>query len=143
VFCAVALGVIATAPVILLVGEPLRRYCLRQHRLPRVISNPVLIAVTAPERWALDQVRGLNRGGRGFGRRRGTLPPPAGVREPRRPKPGAPAGAIALVEPKQELQVIPILKALPPALSKPVRRVGSVLRRMARALRLRVIPRRA
>jgi len=143
VFCAVTLGVIATAPVILLVGEPLRQYCLRQHRLTRVVSNPVLIAVTAPERWALDQVRGLRWGGRGFGRRRGDWPPPAGVREPRRPKPGAPAGAIALAEPKLELRVIPTLKALPPALSKPVRRIGSVIRRMARIVRLRVIPRRA
>jgi hypothetical protein len=137
VFCAVTLGVIATAPVILLVGEPLRRYCLRRHRLVRVISNPVLIAVTAPERWAIDQVRGLTSGGPG--KRRGNWPPPAGVREPRRPKPAAPAGAIALAEPKQQVRMTPILKALPPALAEPVRRVRSVLVRMARAVRLRVI----
>lgn len=143
VFCAVTLGVIATAPVMLLAGEPLRRYCLRQHRLTHVTSHPVLIAVTAPERWALDQVMGLRSGGRGSGRRPGNGPPPAGVREPRRPKPGAPAGAVALAEPKQELRAIPTLKALPPALSEAVRRVGSVLRRTARVLRLRVSPRRA
>jgi len=153
VFCTVTLAVIAVAPVIVLVGEPLRRYYLRRlsppplpmrpagalsrfglrrgvlrrtarrgrpvtgqarvglgdGRLPprssagwrrrslaRVIANPVLIALTAPERWAIDQVGGLSSGGRGFGRfgrRGGNWPPPAGVREPRRPKPTAPAGA--------------------------------------------------
>jgi hypothetical protein len=134
--------VIATSPVILVVGEPLRRYCLRRHRLMRVIAHPVLIAVTAPERWAIDQAQGFRAGGRGFGWRRGDSPPEAGVREPRRPKPGSPAGAIALAEPKQQLRAIPMLKALPPALSKAVRRAGSVLRRRARLPRLRLIPRR-
>jgi hypothetical protein len=142
-FSAITLAVIATAPVTLVVGEPLRRYCLRRHRLARVISHPVLIAVTAPERWAIDQVRSFRTGDRGFGRRRGNSPPEAGVREPRRPKPSAPAGAIALAEPKQQLRVIPMLKAVPPALSEPVRRVGSVLLRTARMLRLRITPRRA
>ncbi len=199
VFCTVTLAVIAVAPVIVLVGEPLRRYYLRRlsppplpmrpagalsrfglrrgvlrrtarrgrpvtgqarvglgdGRLPPrssagwrrrslarvIIANPVLIALTAPERWAIDQVGGLSSGGRGFGRfgrRGGNWPPPAGVREPRRPKPTAPAGAIALAEPRQQHRVIPILKAFPPALSKPARRVGSFLDRMAVVLRLRV-----
>jgi hypothetical protein len=142
-FSAITLAVVATAPVVLVAGEPLRRYCLRQHRLMRVTSHPVLIAMTAPERWAIDQVRSLSAGGRGFGRRRGNRPPPAGVREPRRPRPGAPAGAIALAEPKQQVRVIPMLKALPPELSEHVRRIGSVLRRTARVLWLRIIPRRA
>lgn len=201
VFCAVTLAVIAVAPVIVLVGEPLRRYYLRRLSRPRlrmrsagvlsrfglqrgvlrrtarrgrpatgqaraglgdgrlshrssagwrgrslavVIANPVLIALTAPERWAIDQVGGLSSGGSGgrgfgrFGRRGGNWPPPAGVREPRKPKPNAPAGAIALAEPRQQHRVIPILKAFPPALSKPARRVGSFLGRMAGVLRLRV-----
>jgi hypothetical protein len=107
-----------------------------------IIANPVLIALTAPERWVIDQVGGLSSrgfGGGRFGRRGGNWPPPAGVREPRRPKPNAPAGAIALAEPRQQHRPIPILKALPPALSEPARRVGSFLgRRMAE---LRVIRR--
>jgi hypothetical protein len=106
-----------------------------------IMANPVLIALTAPERWAINHVRGLSSGGRGlgrFGRWRGNGPPPAGVREPRRPVPSAPAGAIALAEPRQQQRVIPILMALPPALSEPVRRAGSFLRRVARVLRLRV-----
>jgi hypothetical protein len=199
VFCAVTLAVIAAAPVVVVVGEPLRRYYLRRFsrpparmrsrgvlsrlglqrgvlsrtarrwrpvtgearaglgdgRLPRrsgagwrvrslarvILANPVLIALTAPERWAIDQVGGLRSGGRGFGRsgrRGGNGPPPAGVREPRRPNPNAPAGALALAEPRQQLRVIPILKAFPPALSKPASRVGSFLGRMAGVPRLLV-----
>jgi hypothetical protein len=155
VFCAVTLAVIALAPVIVLVGEPLRRHYLRRlSRPPRrglarvVIANPVLIALTAPSRWAIDQVGGLRSGGSGrrgfgrFGRRRsqdgGDWPPLAGVREPRRPKPNAPAGAIALAEPRQQHRAIPILKALPPSLSEPVRRIGSRLGRMGAVLRSRV-----
>src|SRR5215469_14515307 len=164
-FCAVTLVVIALSPVIVLAGEPLRRYYLRrftgpplrprsadvmsrtnlQRSLARiVIVNPVLTALTAPTRWAIDQVAGLGFGGlsgRRFGRfgRRGGNDgggwPPAQVREPRRPKPNAPAGAIALAEPRQQRPAIPILKALPPALSEPVRRVGSRLRWMASVLR--------
>lgn len=176
-FCAVTLAVISLAPVIVLVGEPLRRYYerrlsrppwrlrsadvlsragLRRGSLRRtarrglahvVITNPVLIALTAPGRWAMDRVGGLSSGGSGqrglgrFGRRGGhggDWPPPAGVREPRRPKPIAPAGAIALVEPRQQRRATPILKALPPALSEPVRRVGSRLSRMAGVVRVRV-----
>jgi len=146
--------VIAVAPVIVFLGEPLRRYYLRRLSRPPVavwrrrslarmlIGNPLLIALTAPERWAIDLVG--SSGGRGFGRlgRRGGWPPPAGVREPRRPKPDTPAGAVALAEPRQQHRVIPILKALPPALSEPARRVGSFLGRMAGVRRMRVTRRR-
>jgi len=163
VFCAVTLAVIALAPVIVLVGEPLRRYCLRRlgrqpwrlragwrgHVLARaVVANPILITLTAPGRWAIDQVggrravgprgRGFRRFGRWGSQDGGDGPSTAGVREPRRPKPDAPAGAIALAEPRQEQRAIPILKALPPSLSEPVRRIRARLGRMARALRLRV-----
>jgi hypothetical protein len=152
-FCAVTLAMIALAPVIVLVGEPLRRHYRRRLSGPPrrvlvarvVIMNPVLIALTAPSRWAIDQVGGRwpgRSGGRGFGRfgRRsgqdgGDWPPSAGVREPRRPKPNAPAGAIALAEPRQHRRVIPIVKALPPSLSEPVRRVGSRLSRLGAVLR--------
>ena len=163
VFCVVTLGTVALAPVVVLAGEPLRRYYLRQlRRAPSpsfsnqgwqrrrlgwvIIANPVLIALTAPERWALDQVRGLTLAGsgrrgfggfgfgrRGFGRfggRGGNGPPPDGVREPRRPLPSAPAGAIALAEPRVQRRVIPVLKALPPAVSEPVRRAGSSVRQL-------------
>ena len=159
---AVTLAVIALAPVIVLVGEPLRRYYLRQLSRPPqlgcqwysvswrpvglarvVIANRVLIALTAPGRWAMDRVGGRGSGGSGggsFGWRRGQGGggwPPAGTREPRRPKPTAPAGAVALAEPRQQHRIIPIRKALPRALSEPVRRVGSRLRRMAGVLRAR------
>jgi hypothetical protein len=153
-FCAVTLAAIVLAPVIVLVGEPLRRYYLRglrrngdgwrRHGLARVvIANPVLIALTAPGRWAMNRVAGPGPGdsGRGgFGWRRGRGGggwPPTGTREPRRPKPAAPAGAVALAEPRPPRRFIRIRLALPPAFSKPVRRVGSHLRRIAGALRTR------
>ena len=149
-FCAVTLAVVAAAPVIVLAGEPLRRYAERRLSWPQrrtaqvVIANPVFIALTAPERWAIDQASRLSAGGSGGGSgrfgRRGGGPPPAGVREPRRPKPAAPAGAIALAEPQQQLRVVPILKALPAALSRPVRRIGSLLRSVAAVMRLRSRP---
>jgi hypothetical protein len=62
----------------------------------RVLANPLWIALTAPARWLLDRVRpraGARRG------RDGNGPPGAGVREPRRPLPDLPAGAMALPEP--------------------------------------------
>ncbi len=59
----------------------------------RVLFNPLWIALTAPARWLLDRVR-PRAGGRG-----GNGPPGAGVREPRRPLPDLPAGAMALPEP--------------------------------------------
>jgi len=60
----------------------------------RVLANPLWIALTAPARWLLDRVRP-----RAGGRRGGNGPPGAGVREPRRPLPDLPAGAMALPEP--------------------------------------------
>jgi hypothetical protein len=67
----------------------------RDHKVaPRVLANPLWIALTAPARWLLDRVR--PRAGRGRG---GNGPPGAGVREPRRPLPDLPAGAMALPEP--------------------------------------------
>ena len=145
-FCAVTVAMIALAPVIVLVGEPLRTFYLRRLSRPRsrsasaralaraVIANPVLIALTAPGRWAIGQVGGMRSGGSGDG----DWPPPAGVREPRQPRPNAPAGAIALAEPKQRHRTIPILKALPLALSEPVHRCRSRLARISSALRATV-----
>lgn len=59
------------------------------------LTNPVWIALTAPSRWLFDRLRPRvgGRGGNGNG------PPGAGVREPRRPLPDLPAGAMALPEP--------------------------------------------
>jgi hypothetical protein len=62
----------------------------------RVLANPLWIALTAPARWLLDRVRPWAGGRRGRG---GNGPPGAGVREPRRPLPDLPAGAMALPEP--------------------------------------------
>jgi hypothetical protein len=62
----------------------------------RVVTNPLWIALTAPMRWLFDRVRPRAGGRRGRG---GTGPPGAGVREPRRPLPDLPAGAMALPEP--------------------------------------------
>ena len=68
-------------------GHPLAR---------RVLANPLWIALTAPARWLLDRIRPRAGGRRGRG---GNGPPSAGVREPRRPLPDPPAGAMALPEP--------------------------------------------
>ena len=62
----------------------------------RVLANPLWIALTAPARWLLDHLRPRAGSGR---RRGGNGPPGAGVREPRRPLPDLPAGAMALPEP--------------------------------------------
>ncbi|HEY5989170.1 MAG TPA: hypothetical protein VIV12_22735 [Streptosporangiaceae bacterium] len=60
------------------------------------LANPVWIALTAPARWIITLARRrVKPNGRG-----GRRPPFAGVREPRRPKPTLPAGAIALPEPR-------------------------------------------
>lgn len=68
----------------------------RDRRLVRrVLANPLWIALTAPSRWLLDRLRPRASGRRG----RGNGPPGAGVREPRRPMPDLPAGAMALPEP--------------------------------------------
>jgi len=142
---------VAFAPLIMVAGEPLRRYILARptarppgpgwHRTLRrsrpgtqaamishgpegtvqvfwrrsrfwllVVSNPLWIALTAPARWLLDRASGFgDRGWRG--------PPGAGVREPRRPKPGLPGGSVALAEPRAE----PVLARL---LGTAVRRPG-------------------
>ena len=119
--CAVTLLVLALAPAVLLAGElvnrhyrgnllapreriPVRRgkrvvlrdagpgraeYAMftRDHRVARrILTNPLWIALTAPARWFLDRIRPRR-------------PPGAGVREPRRPLPDLPAGAMALPEP--------------------------------------------
>jgi hypothetical protein len=69
----------------------------RDHRVARrVLANPLWIALTAPARWLLDRIRPHAGGRRGRG---GNGPPGAGVREPRRPLPDLPAGAMALPEP--------------------------------------------
>ena len=61
----------------------------------RILANPLWIALTAPARWLLDRIKPCaGRRGRG-----GNGPPGAGVREPRRPLPDLPAGAMALPEP--------------------------------------------
>jgi hypothetical protein len=62
----------------------------------RILANPLWIALTAPARWLLDRIK--PRAGRRRGRG-GNGPPEAGVREPRRPLPDLPAGAMALPEP--------------------------------------------
>ena len=126
-FCVVTLLIAAFAPLVLIGGEAVnRRYHrgLRAGRIPRrmhylpspsryqgagvswrrrrfgglawlFLTNPLWIALTAPARWVTDRLRPL-AGGR---RRRGNGPPGAGVREPRRPQPDLPAGAMALPEP--------------------------------------------
>jgi hypothetical protein len=69
----------------------------RDHKLARrILANPLWIALTAPARWLLDRIRPRAGGRRGRG---GNGPPGAGVREPRRPLPDLPAGAMALPEP--------------------------------------------
>jgi hypothetical protein len=148
---AVWLLTVAFAPLIMVAGEPLRRYVLARPaaRLSRpgwnrtlrrsrpgthaamishgpgggragflarprfwllVVSNPLWIALTAPARWLLDRASG-------FGHRGWPGPSAAGVREPRRPKPGLPGGSVALAEPRAE----PVLARL---LGTAVRRPG-------------------
>src|SRR5260370_11661691 len=60
-----------------------------------VVSTPLWIALTAPARRLLDRASG-------FGHRGCPGPPGAGVRQPRRPKPGLPGGSLALAEPRAE-----------------------------------------
>jgi hypothetical protein len=73
---------------------------IKNHNFGRIalafLTNPVWIALTAPARWILDHARPRVGGGRRNGN---GGPPGAGVREPRRPKPDLPAGAMALPEP--------------------------------------------
>jgi hypothetical protein len=82
------LGPAGAAFPVAFVGHPVAR---------RILANPLWIALTAPGRWLLDRLRphvGSRRGRGGEG------PPGAGVREPRRPLPDLPAGAMALPEPE-------------------------------------------
>ena len=110
-FWAVSLLVIVLAPAVLLGGELVnRRYRWTLQRSPPVrfrrtaplhalLFNPFWIALTAPARWLLDRLRPLAGSRRGRGGNGG--PPGAGVREPRRPLPDLPAGAMALPEPRE------------------------------------------
>jgi len=104
-FWVVTALVIALAPAVLLAGELVNRH-YRRPVFPRrrsglvawvLLRNPVWIALTAPQRWLLDRLRPRAGGRRGSG---GNGPPGAGVREPRRPLPDLPAGAMALPEPR-------------------------------------------
>lgn len=64
------------------------------HRAPQLFHQ-VLIALGAPLRFLADRLsRAVGRGWRGWNR-----PPDAGVREPRRPRPGPPQDAVMLLEP--------------------------------------------
>lgn len=104
---------IALAPLVILVGEPLRHRYLRPGRpdrrsvvarshLDAIALNPVASVLTAPGRWVGHVVRrranlrGVWRAWRGGGG-----PPLAGVREPRRPKPTPPADVVSLTEPRR------------------------------------------
>jgi hypothetical protein len=81
------LGPAGAAFPVAFVGHPVAR---------RILANPLWIALTAPGRWLLDRIRPRAGSRRGCG---GNGPPSAGVREPRRPLPDLPAGAMALPEP--------------------------------------------
>jgi hypothetical protein len=110
-FCAVTLLIVVLAPAVLVFGEAvnrrhrrsllasrdLRGWAKRRDRAAVVLSNPVWIALTAPARWLGDRLRPRV----GSGHRRGGGDPGAGVREPRRPRPDLPAGAMALPEPRE------------------------------------------
>jgi hypothetical protein len=101
----VSVLVIVLAPAVLVFGELVNRRYLApgrpmraRRKVPWVLRrNPVWIALTAPGRWVLDRLRPRVGGRRGRG---GNGPPGAGVREPRRPMPDLPAGAMALPEPR-------------------------------------------
>jgi hypothetical protein len=115
-FCAVTLLVVVLAPAVLLFGEFVNRRYWRgrvgsatysrgvgvwQGRRPWAavfLTNPVWIALTAPGRWLAGHLRPRAGSGR---RRGGNGDPGAGVREPRRPLPDLPAGAMALPEPRE------------------------------------------
>ncbi|MHA6758804.1 hypothetical protein [Streptacidiphilus sp. PAMC 29251] len=80
------------------------RHGSRRRRTRRVLAHgarQVVIALGAPMRFMASHVpfwsAGAGREDRGPG---GWSPPSAGDREPRRPKPGPPADAIALTEPR-------------------------------------------
>jgi hypothetical protein len=96
--------IVALAPLVLVFGELVNRRFLfprgSPHRALRgqvLLTNPVWIALTAPGRWLYGRLRPYAGHRRGRG---GNGPPGAGVREPRRPMPDLPAGAMALPEPR-------------------------------------------
>lgn len=133
----VALGLLALllAPVVVLAGDPvLQRHrrggdilrgrggwlVAQNHRLNLAIfqfsMHPLVIALTAPARWARPRLRELRRRVRWAlrsraARRRGwdglnerlfpDDPGLSGVREPRRPRPTPPADAVALRQPTE------------------------------------------
>jgi hypothetical protein len=66
---------------------------VRQDYRQAIVTSAIWVALSAPLRWARDRL----------GRRK-PLPPGAGVREPRRPRPTLPAAAIALAEPRTEVR---------------------------------------
>jgi hypothetical protein len=133
-YWAIMLAVIALAPIIVIAGEPLRRYCFRRFgRTPLVrsiVESTAVKALTAPGRWTIGR---LSRGVGHIRRRRGPgdWPPPSDMREPRRPRPTAPAGAIALAEPRLQHRIFPIRKSFLSQLSEAVRRTGRRLRQTA------------
>jgi hypothetical protein len=116
---------VVLSPLIVVAGEPLRRHVLAGPAGPGwtrvrrrtvatyswsgpggfwlvLVSNPLWIALTAPGRWLADWA--------GCYRRRGRPgPPAAGVREPRRPRPGMSGGAAELAEPR----ATPVIACLP------------------------------
>jgi hypothetical protein len=69
--------------------------------LHTLMFSPISIALTAPGRWVGGWLAKLGHfpGARRFGGR-GPRPPDGGVREPRRPKPSPPVGAVELPEPR-------------------------------------------
>ncbi|WP_152648316.1 hypothetical protein [Streptacidiphilus anmyonensis] len=93
-------GLVAAAPLWLLIGYPLERTWGRPTSRSRlgfdVTRHPVAIALTAPMRFVSDRVRG------GRARRPGldSGPDLSGDRFPRRPKPAPPGDSIALGEPR-------------------------------------------
>ncbi|HEU5427781.1 MAG TPA: hypothetical protein VFU74_12955 [Actinocrinis sp.] len=132
----VAMGLLALllAPVVVLAGDPvLQRHrrgnivrgeggwlAAQNHRLNLAVfqfgMHPVVIALTAPARWARPRLRALRRRVRWAlrsraARRRGwdglnerlfpDDPGLSGVREPRRPNPMPPADAVALRQPTE------------------------------------------
>jgi hypothetical protein len=133
-YWAAMLAVIVLAPIVVIAGEPLRRSSLRRfgRRDPvlAVLESSLVMALTAPGRWAIDR---RSRAVGHVGRRRGPGDggPPSDMREPRRPLPTAPAGAIALAEPRLQQRVIPIRKSVLSVLSEAVRRAARRLRQTA------------
>lgn len=111
-FCVVTVLIVVLAPAVLVFGEfvnrryrrrlraslGLRAWARQRARASVVLGNPVWIALTAPARWVADHLRPRVGSGR---RRGGNGDPGAGVREPRRPRPDLPAGAMALPEPRE------------------------------------------